>query len=65
MLEGTELWVRLYRLLIVLIISWLIFEKSDLTTSYSEENFIFLFPKQFVLRTMKCLIKTAALLATS
>ena len=45
MLEGTELWVRLYRLLIVLIISWLIFEKSDLTTSYSEENFIFLFPE--------------------
>ena len=45
MLEGTELWVRLYRLLIIVVISWLIFEKSNRPTSYSEENFTFLFPE--------------------
>jgi hypothetical protein len=45
MLEGTELWVRLYRLLIVVVISWLIFEKSNRTTSYSVENFTFSFPE--------------------
>ena len=45
MLGGTELWVRLYRLLIVVLVSWLIFEKSKPNTSYSEEDFTLLFPK--------------------
>ena len=45
MLEGTGLLVRLYRLLIVVVISWLIFAKSNRTSSYSEENSTFLFPE--------------------
>lgn len=45
MLGGTELWIRLYRLLIVVVISWLIFEKSHRTLSYPEEDFTLLFPE--------------------
>ena len=45
MLGGTELWVRLYRLLVVVLISWLIFAKSKRNTSYSEEDFTLPLPK--------------------
>mgnify|MGYP006248820309 FL=1 len=45
MLGGTELWIRLYRLLIVVVISWLIFEKSHRALSYPEEDFTLLFPE--------------------
>jgi NosR/NirI family transcriptional regulator, nitrous oxide reductase regulator len=44
MLGGTELWVRLYRLLIVVVISWLIFEKWQRGEKLSEGDFTFLFP---------------------
>ncbi len=41
---GTELWVRLYRLLIVAAISWLIFDKSQRIQTSDEGDFTFLFP---------------------
>ena len=42
---GTELWVRLYRLLIVAAISWLIFEKSQFKNTSGEGDFSLLFPE--------------------
>ena len=41
---GTELWVRLYRLLIVVAISWLIFEKWQRDENPSKGDFTLLFP---------------------
>ena len=42
---GKELGVQLYRLLIVVVISWLIFEKSQRASSYPEDDFTLLFPE--------------------
>ncbi len=42
---GTELWVRLYRLLVVAAISWLIHEKSQHREALSDGDFTLLFPE--------------------